>query len=164
MFLASEGPPDLTLALVVAGGGALAAAGANALNHFLDRDIDARMRRTRNRPVAALRVQPRGALLFGIVTNVVAFALFATLANPLSAVLTLCATLFYVFVYTMGLKRSTPQNIVIGGAAGGAAARHRLGRGDRQPGASGGLHVRHHLLLDAAALLGAGAAAQGRLC
>ena len=118
MFLAAEGPPDLTLALVVAGGGALASGGANALNHFLDRDIDARMRRTRNRPVPALRVQPRGALLFGLVTNVIAFALFVTLVNPLSAVLTLSATLFYVFVYTMGLKRTSPQNIVIGGAAG----------------------------------------------
>ena len=118
MFLAAGGPPDLTAALVVAGGGALASGGANALNHFLDRDIDARMRRTRNRPVPALRVQPRGALLFGIATNAIAFVLFATLVNPLSAALTLCATLFYVFVYTMGLKRSTPQNIVIGGAAG----------------------------------------------
>ena len=118
MFLASEGPPDLQLALVVAGAGALASGGANALNHFLDRDIDARMRRTRNRPVAALRVQPRSALLFGIATNVIAFVLFVTLVNPLSAVLTLSATLFYVFVYTLGLKRTSPQNIVIGGAAG----------------------------------------------
>ena len=118
MFLASGGPPDLQLALVVAGAGALASGGANALNHFLDRDIDARMRRTRNRPVAALRVQPRAALLFGIVTNVIAFVLFVTMVNPLSAALTLSATLFYVFVYTLGLKRTSPQNIVIGGAAG----------------------------------------------
>ena len=118
MFLASEGVPDLKLALVVAGAGALASGGANALNHYLDRDIDARMRRTRNRPVAALRVQPRGALLFGLVTNLIAFVLFVTLVNPLSAVLTLSATLFYVFVYTLGLKRTSPQNIVIGGAAG----------------------------------------------
>ena len=118
MFLASGGPPDLQLALVVAWAGALASGGANALNHFLDRDIDARMRRTRNRPVAALRVQPRAALLFGIVTNVIAFVLFVTMVNPLSAALTLSATLFYVFVYTLGLKRTSPQNIVIGGAAG----------------------------------------------
>ena len=68
--------------------------------------------------MAALRIRPREALLFGLVTNAVAFGLFVTLVNPLSAVLTLTATLFYVFVYTMGLKRTSPQNIVIGGAAG----------------------------------------------
>ena len=118
MFLASGGPPDLKLAIVVLGAGALASGGANALNHFLDRDIDARMRRTKNRPVAALRVRPREALVFGVVTNVIAFVLFVTLVNLLSAALTLAATLFYVFVYTMALKRSSPQNIVIGGAAG----------------------------------------------
>ena len=118
MFLASGGPPDVTLTIVVLSAGALASGGANALNHFLDRDIDARMRRTRDRPVAALRVRPREALLFGLVTNALAFVLFVTLVNPLSAVLTLTATLFYVFVYTIGLKRSSPQNIVIGGAAG----------------------------------------------
>ena len=118
MFLASGGPPDVTLTIVVLSAGALASAGANALNHFLDRDIDARMHRTRDRPVAALRIRPREALLFGLVTNAVAFGLFVTLVNPLSAVLTLTATLFYVFVYTMGLKRTSPQNIVIGGAAG----------------------------------------------
>jgi protoheme IX farnesyltransferase len=118
MFLASGGPPELTLTIVVLGGGAMASAGANALNQFLDRDIDARMRRTSDRPVASNRVHPREALLFGAGLNVVAFVLFTTLVNPLSAFLTLAATLFYVFVYTLGLKRSTPQNIVIGGAAG----------------------------------------------
>ena len=118
MFLASGGPPELTLTIVVLGGGAMASAGANALNQFLDRDIDARMRRTSDRPVATNRVHPREALLFGISLNVVAFVLFTTLVNPLSALLTLSATLFYVFVYTMALKRTTPQNIVIGGAAG----------------------------------------------
>lgn len=118
MFLASEGPPELTLTIVVLGGGAMASAGANALNQFLDRDIDARMRRTSDRPVASNRVHPREALLFGTGLNVVAFVLFTILVNPLSALLTLAATLFYVFVYTMALKRTTPQNIVIGGAAG----------------------------------------------
>ena len=118
MFLASGGPPELTLTIVVLGGGAMASAGANALNQFLDRDIDARMRRTSDRPVATNRVHPREALLFGTGLNVVAFVLFTTLVNPLSALLTLSATLFYVFVYTMALKRTTPQNIVIGGAAG----------------------------------------------
>ena len=118
MFLASGGPPSLQLALVVLGAGALASGGANALNHFLDRDIDSKMRRTRNRPVAALRVRAREALVFGIATNAIAFVLFVTLVNLLSALLTLGATLFYVFVYTMALKRTSPQNIVIGGAAG----------------------------------------------
>ena len=118
MFLASGGPPDAMLAVVVLVAGALASGGANALNHFLDRDIDARMRRTSNRPVAAMRVQPREALLFGVAANLVAFVMFATLVNVLSAFLALASTLFYVFVYTMALKRTTPQNIVIGGAAG----------------------------------------------
>ena len=118
MFLASEGAPDALLALVVLGGGALAAGGANALNHYLDRDIDGLMKRTSSRPVVSGTVPPLHAMRFGIALNVVAFAILAALANPLSAVLTLSATLFYVFVYTKGLKRSTPQNIVIGGAAG----------------------------------------------
>ena len=118
MFLASGGPPDVTLAISVLVAGAMASGGANALNHFLDRDIDARMRRTSDRPVAALRVQPREALVFGLAANVLAFVLFATMVNFLSAFLALGSTLFYVFVYTMGLKRTTPQNIVIGGAAG----------------------------------------------
>ena len=118
MFLAAQGPPDVALAVAVMVAGAMASGGANALNHFLDRDIDARMRRTSNRPVAALRVRPREALVFGLVANVIAFVLFATMVNVLSAFLALGSTLFYVFVYTMGLKRSTPQNIVIGGAAG----------------------------------------------
>lgn len=118
MFLAAGGPPDFKLAAVVMVAGALASGGANALNHFLDRDIDARMRRTSRRPVAAQRVSPRQALIFGFVVNLIAFVLFATLVNLLSAVLALSSTLFYVFVYTMNLKRTTPQNIVIGGAAG----------------------------------------------
>ncbi len=118
MFLASRGAPDPVLVGLVLTGGALASGGANALNHFLDRDIDSVMRRTRHRPVAGGRVQPRQALAFGVGLNVVAFVLLATLVNPLSALLTVGATLFYVLVYTKLLKRSTPQNIVIGGAAG----------------------------------------------
>jgi len=118
MFLAARGAPDPWLALLVLGGGALASGGANALNHVLDRDIDELMQRTRGRPIVNGRIQPRQAMAFGVALNVAAFALLSALVNPLSAVLTLCATLFYVFVYTIGLKRSTPQNIVIGGAAG----------------------------------------------
>ena len=118
MFLAAEGAPDIGLVLLVLGGGTLAAGGANALNHYLDRDIDEKMERTRNRPVAGGRIQPGQALAFGIGLNAMAFVLLSAYVNPLSAMLTLSATLFYVFVYTRGLKRTTPQNIVIGGAAG----------------------------------------------
>ena len=118
MFLASRGPPDLTLLSLVLVAGALAAGGANALNHCLDRDIDARMSRTLSRPVVAGRIQSREALVFGTALNAISFMILSAFVNPLSALLTLSATLFYVFVYTKSLKRTTPQNIVIGGAAG----------------------------------------------
>ena len=123
MFLAQQGVPPLDQLLWVWLGGALASGGANAINHHLDRDIDREMRRTRRRPVAGRRVAPRYALAFGIALNAAAFVLLATLIQPwpaglLAAGLTLFASLFYVFVYTLWLKRSTPSNIVIGGAAG----------------------------------------------
>ncbi|MCZ6789753.1 MAG: heme o synthase [Chloroflexi bacterium] len=118
MFLATEGVPSLSLALLVLSGGTLAAGGAQALNHYLERDIDRLMSRTRHRPVADERVRPGSALLFGILLNIAGFVLLAGWVNLLSALLTLSATLFYVLVYTGLLKRSTPQNIVIGGAAG----------------------------------------------
>ena len=118
MFLAAKGLPSPTLLLLVWLGGSLAAGGANAINHYLDRDIDERMSRTRQRPVAGHRISPNKALIFGIVLNVFAFAILVSWVNLLAALLTLSATLFYVFVYTSWLKRSTPQNIVIGGAAG----------------------------------------------
>lgn len=118
LFLASAGAPDPILVTLVLGSGSLAAGGANAINHYLDRDIDGRMRRTSGRPVVIGSISPWKALWFGIALNVVAFVIFTTLVNSLAAMLTLGATLFYVFVYTRGLKRSTPHNIVIGGAAG----------------------------------------------
>ncbi len=118
MFLAEGGVPDLALIALVLGGGALAAGGAHALNHYIERDSDSLMRRTKKRPVASGRVSPQEALWFGIALNVIAFVLLTVLVNPLAAALTLSATLFYVFVYTIALKRKTPQNIVIGGAAG----------------------------------------------
>src|SRR5690606_25892819 len=99
-------------------GGTLAAGGANAINMYVDRDIDDVMRRTRHRPLPRHAVTPSRALAFGIGLSVVAFAFLALTVNLLSAVLALSATAFYVFVYTMWLKRTTPQNIVIGGAAG----------------------------------------------
>ncbi len=118
MFLAAQGIPPLPLLGLVWVGGALASAGANAINHQLDRDIDLIMSRTRQRPVPDQRITPAKALIFGITLNILAFIVLSTWVNLLAAALTLSATLFYVFVYTLWLKRSTPQNIVIGGAAG----------------------------------------------
>ena len=118
MFLAAKGIPPLPLLGLVWVGGTLASAGASAINHLLDRDIDLIMSRTRQRPVADQRISPAKALVFGITLNILAFIVLATWVNLLAAALTLSATLFYVFVYTLWLKRSTPQNIVIGGAAG----------------------------------------------
>ena len=118
MFLAAEGIPSLQTLALVGAGGALGAGGANALNHFLDQDIDALMSRTVRRPVASNRISPMSALAFGIALNAGAFFVLAYWVNLLAASLTLSATLFYVLVYTGWLKRNTPQNIVIGGAAG----------------------------------------------
>jgi len=118
MFLAAEGIPSLQALGMVCLGGALGAGGANAINHFLDQDIDAIMSRTIKRPVAAHRIAPMSALVFGIALNVGAFFVLIYWVNLLAASLTLSATLFYVLVYTGWLKRNTPQNIVIGGAAG----------------------------------------------
>ena len=118
MFLAAQGLPPILTIIPVLLGGSLAAGGASALNNCLDRDIDAEMRRTRFRPVAGGRIEPRRAAIFGIVLNVIAFVILVTWTNLLCSLLTLGATLFYVLVYTGWLKRSTTQNIVIGGAAG----------------------------------------------
>ena len=118
MVLAAGGLPSPWLMAAVIFGGTMAAGGANAINMYVDRDIDDLMRRTRHRPLPRNAVEPRAALAFGIGLSVVAFAWLALTVNLLSAVLALSATAFYIFVYTLWLKRSTPQNIVIGGAAG----------------------------------------------
>ena len=118
MFLAAKGHPSLTTVLLVCVGGALGAGGAGALNHYLDKDIDELMSRTWQRPVASRRIAPYKALAFGVLLNLVSFLILFTGVNLLAAVLTMAATLFYVFVYTGWLKRNTSQNIVIGGAAG----------------------------------------------
>ena len=119
MFVGAQGVPPLGLFAVTMLGLALACGGASALNHVLDRDIDALMgSRTERRPVATGRVTPAQALEFGIVLSAVSFALLASAVNVLTAVLALVGNLFYVLVYTRWLKRTTPQNIVIGGAAG----------------------------------------------
>ena len=118
MVLAKGGIPSGWLMAAVVIGGTMAAGGANAINQFVDRDIDDLMRRTRRRPLPSHAVRPRSALLFGIGLSIVSFAWLTVTVNLLSALLAASAIAFYVFVYTLWLKRSTPQNIVIGGAAG----------------------------------------------
>jgi protoheme IX farnesyltransferase len=122
MILAYGGFPPIDLVFAVVVGGALAAGGANTINCWIERDRDRMMRRTNARPLPRGEIVPSHALTFGIVLNVVAFALLASVANLLAAGLTLSATLFYVFVYTLWLKPRTVQNIVIGGAAGAVPA------------------------------------------
>jgi protoheme IX farnesyltransferase len=116
MFVA--GRPGWTLVLAVFVGGYLMAGGANAVNMYMDRDIDDRMSRTRLRPIPSGRMRPEVVLAFGVLCATTATYLLAHLANVLSAALALAGFYTYVFVYTRWLKRSTPQNIVIGGAAG----------------------------------------------
>jgi heme o synthase len=116
MYVAGDPSPSLVLLTVV--GGSLSAGGAAAVNHYWDRDIDAQMARTATRPVPSGRVRPWAALVYGLVLAALSFLLLATTVNLLSAFLALSGFLGYVFVYTIWLKRSTPQNIVIGGAAG----------------------------------------------
>jgi protoheme IX farnesyltransferase len=118
MVVAQGGAPGLWLTICTVLGGTLAAGGANAINMVVDRDIDAVMHRTRNRPLVTGVVEPGEALGFAIALEVAAFALLWGTVNLLSAVLAVSATAFYVFVYTMWLKRTSTQNIVIGGAAG----------------------------------------------
>jgi protoheme IX farnesyltransferase len=118
MFPAAHGHPKPAAVLAVLVGGTFAAGGAHAINCWFDRDIDAEMTRTQRRPLPAGRIPPWHALTIGIALNAVAFAVLAVYANLLAAALALAGTLVYIFVYTIWLKRSTPQNIVIGGAAG----------------------------------------------
>ena len=119
MFVGAQGAPRASLIIVTMVGLALACGGASALNHVLDRDIDKLMgARTRARPLAAERMPASRALEFGLALSAFSFVLLASVVNPLTAALALIGNLFYVLVYTRWLKRSTPQNIVIGGAAG----------------------------------------------
>jgi heme o synthase len=122
MLLAAQGVPSPWLIVATLVGGTLAAGSANAINMYLDRDIDAVMRRTRQRPLPAHAIEPVDALRFGFVLGAVAFHFLAITVNALAAVLALSAIAFYVFVYTMWLKRTTAQNIVVGGAAGAVPA------------------------------------------
>jgi heme o synthase len=118
MIVGAGGLPSAGLALATLGGLALACGGASALNHVLDSDIDTRMARTARRPVAAGRVPPERALEFGLALSALSYVVLTSFVNVLAALLALAGNLFYVLVYTRWLKRSTPQNIVIGGAAG----------------------------------------------
>ncbi|MGD2102499.1 MAG: heme o synthase [Acidimicrobiia bacterium] len=120
MVLAAGTWPGTWLVLATLVGGALSAGGANALNMYYDRDIDEIMRRTRSRPLARHDVSPRSTMVFGIVLGIAGFGWLWVLTTPAAAVISTSALLFYVLVYTRVLKRSTTQNIVIGGAAGAA--------------------------------------------
>ncbi len=134
MVIAARGFPGWGLSLAALAGGALASGGASAVNCWFDRDIDAVMGRTRNRPVPSGRIAPSSALAFGLILSALAFVAFWTLVNPLAAWLSLAGGGFYLLVYTFWLKRTTKENIVIGGAAGAvpalvgwAAVTHGLG-------------------------------------
>jgi protoheme IX farnesyltransferase len=118
MVVADDGIPSLWLVLATLIGGSLAAGGANTINCYVDRDIDAIMRRTHSRPIPSGLIKPERALAFGISLSVLAFLFLTLTVNLLTACLAVSAILFYVFVYTLWLKRSTVENIVIGGAAG----------------------------------------------
>jgi len=120
LFLAYQGLPSLLVTVVVVLGGALAAGSANALNCYIDRDIDEIMRRTSSRPLVRNTVSPRSALVFGLVLAVVSVTLFAVTTNLLAAGLTLGAIVYYVVIYTMLLKRHTSQSTLWGGACGAA--------------------------------------------
>ena len=118
MFVAQGGVPSVWLMAATVIGGTLAAGGANAVNMVVDRDIDGLMERTMHRPLVQGVMSPRAALTFAVCIEVAAFTWLLATVNLLSAVLAVSATFFYVFVYTLWLKRTTTQNIVIGGAAG----------------------------------------------
>ena len=118
MFVAQRGWPDFGLVLATLIGGTLAAGGANAINMYIDRDIDAIMDRTKGRPLVTGAMTPRAALVFALAIEIVSFVVLWYFVNLLSALLAVSATAFYVFIYTMWLKRRSKQNIVIGGAAG----------------------------------------------
>jgi heme o synthase len=122
MVLAEEGLPSLWLVAATLIGGTLAAGGANAINQYLDRDIDEVMRRTRRRPLPSHTLPPSRALAFGIALGVAGFVWLAAFVNLLAAALATAGLLFYVFVYTLWLKRRSVQNIVVGGAAGAVPA------------------------------------------
>lgn len=120
MVLANRGLPSIWLMVATVIGGTLSAGGANAINMYVDRDIDAEMERTKNRPLVTGEIKPTEGLIFAVVLEIVAFFWLWLTVNLLSGLLAVAACLFYVFIYTLWLKRTSTQNIVIGGAAGAA--------------------------------------------
>ena len=164
MFITPAGLPSVSLVLWVILGGYLMAGGANAINMWFDRDIDDKMSRTRLRPIPAGRIPATLGLAFGIALGLMAFAIFWYRVNPLSAWLALGGLLFYVFIYTIWLKRSSPAEHRHWRGGRGLPAAGGLGRDDRAPRPGSHLPVCHHLLLDAAALLGPGSDQAGRIC
>ena len=120
MIVAAEGNPKWTAVLATMVGGALAIGGAGALNGYIDRDLDGRMTRTRNRPIPSGRISPTSALIFGLTLGAGSILLLALTVNVLAAAITLGAVVYYAVIYSRILKLSTTQNIVIGGAAGAA--------------------------------------------
>ncbi len=120
MIVAKRGIPSVWLVVFTLVGGTLSAGGANAVNMWADRDIDSIMKRTQKRPLVTGEITPSAALAFAVFLQVLAFVELALLVDLLSAILALAAALFYIFVYTLWLKRTSSQNIVIGGAAGAA--------------------------------------------
>ena len=118
MIVAQRGWPSIWLMVATVVGGTFAAGGANAVNMYVDRDIDKIMNRTKGRPLATGEIEPRNALIFSVTLLVIAFVWLTNFVNLLSAVFALSAAAFYIFIYTLWLKRTSTQNIVIGGAAG----------------------------------------------
>jgi protoheme IX farnesyltransferase len=118
MVIAARGLPDIGVFIATLLGGALMSGGAGAINHYVDRDIDSLMGRTAWRPIPSGVISPRSALRFGVALAVIASAIFVLFVNVIACVLSILGLLGYVFIYTLWLKRSTPSNIVIGGAAG----------------------------------------------
>jgi protoheme IX farnesyltransferase len=118
MFIAADGLPRLDLLLFTIIGGSAAAGGASALNQYLDREMDARMQRTSKRPIPSGRVEPRDALIYGMAMNAFAFLVLGLYVNWLAAALALGGAVYYVYLYTVLLKRNTSVNIIIGGGAG----------------------------------------------
>ncbi len=163
MVVAEQGLPSVWLMVATVVGGTFAAGGANAINMYVDRDIDAIMERTRNRPLVTGVIEPRNALIFAIGLEIVAFVWLWAFVNLLSAVLAVAACLFYVFVYTLWLKRTSNEQHRHRRRRRGRAGAHRLVRRDQLARLGAGRALRHHLLLDAAALLGPGHPVQGRL-
>ncbi|GBF85892.1 protoheme IX farnesyltransferase [Aphanothece sacrum FPU3] len=154
MWIASKGEVDSFQLLITLLGGTLAAASAQVMNCIYDRDIDYEMLRTRARPIPAGRVQPLHALIFAVILGVLSFSLFVVFVNLLSGLLAMSGIVFYMLVYTHLLKRNTPQNIVIGGAAGSIPPLVGWGccNGRFKLGPLG--LICHHFLMDSSPFLG----------